>query len=334
MIARSLFLSSLGCLLAGPALAGFAVKDVPAEGHLDILDGDKIVGRYMYGRDKTTKALDFDTAKTYLHVFDAEGKEPITKGPGGELPHHRGIYIGWNKLVVNGQTDDLWHMKGSEQLHQKFVDEKVTDDSASITSLVTWKGKSGATLLEEKRTMTFRKAPAPAYVLVDFSSTLTAVSGEAKLDGDPEHAGLQYRPSDAVNRGKTKFLFPKENADPTKDLDYPWVVESYALGDKTYNVTYLNHPENLTSTRFSAYRNYGRFGAFFKGSIPKGESLTLKTRFVVSEGDKLPEVSWVQEQANAFTGKSDPVPTTTLKESKPQPKAAPKKEAPKKEVSQ
>ncbi|RYD28534.1 MAG: hypothetical protein EOP87_19560 [Verrucomicrobiaceae bacterium] len=199
-----------------PASAAFSVKDVPAEGHLDILEDGRLVGRYMYGRDKSSKALDFDTAKTYLHVFDAEGKETITKGAGGELPHHRGIFIGWNKLTVDGKADDLWHMKGSEQLHQKFVDEKVDATGASITSLVTWKGKSGATLLEERRTMTFRKAPAPAYLLVDFSSTLTAAGGEVRLEGDPEHAGLQFRPANEVERAKTRFLF---NSTEYRSLD-------------------------------------------------------------------------------------------------------------------
>jgi len=315
-------LSAASLALAGHATAGFSVKDAPAEGHLDILEDGRLVGRYMYGRDKSTKELDFDTAKTYLHVFDAEGKEPITKGPGGELPHHRGIFIGWNKLTVDGKADDLWHMKGSEQLHQKFVDEKADDTSASITSLVSWKGKAGATLLEERRTMTFRKAPAPAYLLVDFTSTLTAVAGEVKLDGDPEHAGLQFRPANEVDRGKTRHLFPKADAAPLKDLDYPWALESYILRGKTYNVAYLNHPENPTGTRFSAYRDYGRFGAFFKTTVAKDAPLTLKVRFVVGEG-ALPDAAWIQEQANAFTGKKDPVPATTLKESKPKAPAAP-----------
>ncbi|WAC21032.1 PmoA family protein [Luteolibacter sp. SL250] len=325
MKTHSLFcLAAMCAATVCPATAAFSVKDAPAEGRLDILEDGRLVGRYMYGRDKSSKNLDFDTAKTYLHVFDAEGKETITKGPGGELPHHRGIFIGWNKLTVGGKADDLWHMKGSEQLHQKFVDEKVDDTSASITSLVTWKGKSGATLLEERRTMTFRKAPAPAYLLVDFTSTLTATAGEAKLEGDPEHAGLQFRPANEVDRGKTRFLFPKAEAVPLKDLDYPWVVESYVLRGKTYNVAFLNHPENPTGTRFSAYRDYGRFGAFYKTAVPKESPLTLKVRFVVGEG-QLPEAAWIQEQANAFTGKSDPVPPTTLKESKAKSAPAPKK---------
>ena len=291
---------------------------------MDFLKDGKIIGRYMYGRDRSDKQKGTDTSKTYLHVFDSEGKGPITKGPGGELPHHRGIFIGWNKLTVDGKSTDLWHMNGGgEQLHEKFGGEKSGPDGAGVTSSVLWKDKAGATLVEEKRTMTFGKAPAPAYALVDFSSTLTAVAGDVALNGDPEHAGLQYRPSNDVVREKTEFLFPKAEANPMKDLDYPWVMESYVLGPKTYNVVYLNHPENLTNTRFSAYRDYGRFGAFFKGTISKGESLTLKVRFLITEGEA-PAVGWIQEQAYAFTGKSDPVPATTLKESKSRTAAKPK----------
>lgn len=325
MIARFFLLPFI---LAGAAQADFSLQDRPADGQMDFLKEGKIIGRYMYGRDRSDKQKTVDTSKTYLHVFDSEGKGPITKGAGGELPHHRGIFIGWNKLTVNGKSTDLWHMNGGgEQLHEKFMDGKSGPDGAGVTSWVSWKDKSGATLVAEKRTMVFGKAPAPAYAVVDFSSTLTAVAGDVALDGDPEHAGLQYRPANEVIREKTRFLFPKADANPMTDLDYPWVMESYFLGEKTYHVVYLNHLENLAGTRFSAYRDYGRFGAFFKGTIPKGESLKLKVRFLITEGDA-PEVAWIQEQSNAFTGKIDPVPATTLKESKARavvkPKAATK----------
>ncbi len=307
-----LFAPFLGLALAGSSLAeDFSVKDFPTQGHLDIMDGEKVLGRYMYERDTSSPSRNFDTAKTYLHVFDAEGKNPITKGAGGSFPHHRGIYIGWNKLQVDGKSEDLWHVKGTEQVHKKFTD-KIEGEGSGITSVVHWNGKDGKTLLEEERTMTFGEAPSPAYALIDFSSTMTAVAGETKLDGDPEHAGLQFRPAEEVDRKKTRYLFPKEKANPQKDLDYPWVVESFTLGDKEYQVVYLNHPENLKETRFSAYRDYGRFGGFFRGTIPEEESLTLKVRFLVIEGE-LPSAEWIQEQSNAFTGLSEPTPETTLK---------------------
>jgi hypothetical protein len=310
---RSLISSTVFAALSGCAFAAdFSVKDSPDQGHLDIVEGGRILGRYMYERDTSTPDREFDTAKTFLHVFDAEGKAPITKGAGGSFPHHRGIYIGWNRLEVNGKSEDLWHVKGTEQVHQEFLATKQDASGAGVKALVHWNGKGGKTLLKEERVMLFGKAPSPAYALIDFSSTMTAVAGETTLGGDPEHAGLQFRPAEEVDKKKTRFLFPKENADPQKDLDYPWVVESFTLGRKEYQVIYLNHPDNPRDTRFSAYRDYGRFGAFFRGTIPEGESMTLKVRFLVVEG-KLPTADWIQEQSNTFTGLSEATPATTQK---------------------
>src|SRR5438876_264191 len=97
MLRTSAFLLS-SALFAIPAFAGgFSFHDETGE-HLDILRDGKIAGRYMYAYDKSTPERRLETYKPYLHVFDAEGKAPITKGPGGTYTHHRGIYIGWNKL--------------------------------------------------------------------------------------------------------------------------------------------------------------------------------------------------------------------------------------------
>ena len=300
------------------AHAEFAFKDSAAEGQLDVLNDGKVIARYMYANDLSTKERTFDTAKTYLHVFDAEGKAPITKGPGGNFPHHRGIFVGWNKLTVDGKQDDLWHMPGTRQLHRKFSGEKSGKDSASVTSEVSWVDKAGKPLIEEKRTMTFLDAPEPAYEMIDVNTTLKAVAGDTLFNGDPEHSGLQFRAANEVKAEKTMYLFPKEKADPHKDLDYTWVGESYVLGDKTYSVIYLNHPKNPTKTRFSAYRDYGRFGGFFTTSLKKDEELNLQVRFLIIEGE-MPSAKWIQEQSNRFTGESLPTPQTTSRVDKPAP---------------
>jgi mono/diheme cytochrome c family protein/glucose/arabinose dehydrogenase len=70
--------------------AGFAFQDKAGE-HLEVLSGGKIVARYMYAHDVSTPARQAETYKPYLHVFDAAGAGPITKGAGGSFTHHRGI---------------------------------------------------------------------------------------------------------------------------------------------------------------------------------------------------------------------------------------------------
>jgi hypothetical protein len=178
---------------------------------------------------------------------------------------------------------------------------------------VKWEGATPAeTLLEEERTFTFLPAPAPAYALIDVVSKLKAEAGETVLGGDREHAGLQFRPVEEVDRKKTSYLFPVENADVKKDRDYPWFGASFVTGDQRYSVVYLNHPANPKDAEVSAYRDYGRFGAYFKATISAGGTQEIRARFLVVAGE-MPAVELIQKTWNEYAGKNDSVPKTTLK---------------------
>ena len=134
---------------------------------------------------------------------------------------------------------------------------------------------------------------------------LKALNGEVYLDGDPEHAGFQYRPHDGVakgpDEGKAKYLFHKEGIDPRKDKDLPWVAMEYGLNGKKYSVQYMSDPANPNADAvYSAYRDYGRFGEFFKHTIPAGQTLKLRYRIRISEGS-LPNRELLSNQYAAFT---------------------------------
>ena len=299
----------------------FTLNDAPGD-HLDVVCDGKVIGRYMYAHDVSSPERRVETYKPYLHVFDADGAGPITKGPGGDFTHHRGIFLGWNKMTVAGVKFDRWHMVKGDQVHERFSTQQAGPHGASFTSVVRWMGETPeSTVLEEERTMSFLPAPASAYALVDVVSRVKAVDGEAVLDGDPEHAGLQFRPSNDVSRQDTVYLYPREKADPHKDRDYPWFGETFTLAGKRYSVVYLNHPGNPKDARISAYRNYGRFGAFFKTTIPAGETATFRARFVFQTGE-LPTAEVIQKWWNEYADASEPVPPTTAKPAEqPKPKA-------------
>jgi len=299
-------------LVALPSLAGegFTFKDETGK-HMDVLQDGRIVARFMYAYDKSAPERLHETYKPYLHVFDKEGKAPITKGPGGQYTHHRGIFIGYSRMGHGGKKYDRWHMKGGEQVHQKFLEQKPGAREATLVSQVHWNDGEGKPFVEEERSFTFREPPEGAYVLIDFVSKLKAPSGDVELNGDPEHAGVQYRPAQEVDRKQTVYVFPGEGADPKKDVDYAWVGETYGLNDKHYSVVIMNHPDNPKKTKFSAYRDYGRFGAFPVATIKSGECQVLKFRFLVGEGDMFPAEA-IQKCCNAYTGASDPTPKITI----------------------
>ena len=290
----------------------FALRDAPGTS-LDILQNDRIIARYVYKHDVSTPAARLEAYKPYLHVFDAGGHAPITKGAGGYSTHHRGIFIGWNKISANGKSYDRWHMQGGDQIHEKFLAQSATKDRATFTSLVRWTGGTqDSTLIEEERTLTVLPAPPPGYALIEMTSKLKAVAGETVLGGDPEHAGLHFRPADEIERSATTYLYPRENAAPHKDRDYPWFGESFTVGGNRYSVIYLNHSSNPKGAAISAYRDYGRFGAYFSMTIPAGGAQTIRARFLIVAGE-FPTAEMIQQAWNEYADASEPTPRTTVK---------------------
>ena len=255
------------------------------DGELDILDSGKLVGRYMFAHDTSTPELLHATYKPFLHIIDPATETPITKGPGGQFTHHRGIYLGWNRLTTERGRFDFWHMNGCFQIHQAFSSQSIHQDQAAFTSQINWIDKEGKTVIREWRTMTFSQSDTPnAIATVNLSTTLVP-SEDLKLNGDPEHFGVQFRPANDVDKETTQYLFPQEGQNPRKDLDLPWVGEQYQIESGTYSVIHMNHPENPKQTKYSAYRNYGRFGAFFTQDLKKDEPFDVQYRLVILKGE-------------------------------------------------
>jgi hypothetical protein len=282
-----------------PSDKGFCFKDTAGE-YFDVYLDGRAVARYMYANDTSTPQRAHETFKPYLHVFDAEGKGTITKGPGGQFTHHRGIFFGWKRIDFEGKQYNLWEMGGNRQIHQKFLDQKAGPDQASFTSLVSWNLADGKTIIQDERTFTFHRRPAPTLALIDFSSKVKGLAGDLDLNGDPEHGGIQFRPAEEVDRKTLKYCLPKDAVEPPHDpnaefqtmkatkiakTDLPWAAESYQLGGKTYNVEEMSGPGNPTGTRWSAYRDYGRFGAFPALKLKAGDTATFRYRFWVTSGD-------------------------------------------------
>ena len=76
-----------------------------------------------------------------------------------------------------------------------------------------------------------------------------------KLDGDPQHAGFQFRASQDVadkTAKQTYYLRPDGKDEPGKfrnwpgdkeHVDLPWYALSFVLDDQRYTAAISNHPE-------------------------------------------------------------------------------------------
>lgn len=261
-------------------------------------DGEPVL-RYMFERDASTPERTFDTAKVFAHVMAPGGEKTLTKGAGGAFPHHRGIFIGWNRIEHGGKRHDLWHVRDTVQEHRKFLKTDGDEKGATIASEIAWIGVDGAPVISEQRTYRVIASP-DAYAVIDFVSELTAVGGDVKLDGDPEHAGAQFRPSQEVADNKSaSYVFHKAGVDPKKEKDLPWVALSFRIGDQAWTVQHMSHPSNPKGAVWSAYRDYGRFGPFPTIEIAEGDTVTLKYRFCVTEGEA-PAREQLAERYEAF----------------------------------
>jgi len=310
------FALALGMLLSHSTdAAEFSWKTDEAAGTADLNYDGKPVLRYQFGFDTSTPERAVETFKVFHHVFGPDGTQ-ITKGDGGHFPHHRGLYVGWNKTSWDGGAGDFWHCtNGAHQRHVEFVKQEADADHGMMTSLIHWNAADGKPAIVETRTVTAKPFPievAPGYGWqIDWTSRLESQRGEITLDGDRQHAGFQFRAANVVaEKNNATYLrpdtFPEQPAafevndatDPDKHINLGWLAMQYPVEETLYTVGYLEDPSLPKPSRYSE-RPYGRFGAFFKTTLKPDEPLTLRYRVIVTTEDKPTRAVW-QKRHDAF----------------------------------
>ena len=176
-----------------------------------------------------------------------------------------------------------------------------------MSCAIRWQDDNGVPILDEIREITILPPANGGYLEIEFVSRLTARAQEVTLDGDAEHGGMQYRAHAEVAIGSerakrlgkssasgeeltaaraklAKYLFPHAEDNPREQADLPWVAMMHGLGDREYTIQHMNHPDNPRGSMYSAYRDYGRFGPFFKASLKEGEQIVCRYRIWISVG--------------------------------------------------
>ncbi len=256
---------------------GFSFIDTPGR-YLDCLFEGRPVYRYMYEFDPKSY---HDTYKPFHHVYDFEGSDFITKGPGGKYTHHRGLVVGWRAVKAGGGSYDLWSMSDkSYQRHLRFVPalECAGNVFSRSASVVEWHTPTGEVVVREQREITAWRQPDGRF-LFDITFRLEPTQGPTRLEGDLHHAGFHFRAAQEVaeHEKTTRYLFPEGCERVNDQVDGPWVVCSFVVRDKRYAVQHMNHTLNPRPTVYST-RSYGRFGAFFQSVLEPGKPLILRYR--------------------------------------------------------
>jgi hypothetical protein len=274
--------------------------------------GKRPVLRYMYAAlDETTPETRAATYKPYHHVYDPEGKFLITKGPGGLYPHHRGLFFGFNRISYDGKTADTWHCnRGEFQSHEEFVTVEAGPVFGRHIMRIDWHGQDKNVFAREHREMTVYTTGGGN--LIEFASHLESAAGSVKLDGDPQHAGFQFRATQEVPDKTAKLTYylrpdgkgkegetrnwDAKTRDP-RTVNLPWHALSFVVGEQRYTCCYLDRPQNPKESRFSE-RDYGRFGSYFEYELDRGKPLDLNYRIWLQKGEMSGEQ--VQRLADDF----------------------------------
>lgn len=280
----------------GAKAMSFGWQDTEGK-HKELSYGGTPVLRYMYeAPDWSTKERLGETYKVYHHVYNPAGTTLLTKGPGGLFPHHRGLFFGFNRISYgDGQKADIWHCKNGETQEHVAVAEAETGPLLGRHRLaIDWHGQDKKVFAKEQRELTAYRFK--SGTLIEFASRLESQVGPVRLDGDPQHAGFQFRATQHVpDKTKTQTYYVRpdgkgeagkfRNWPGNKDhVNLPWNALCMVVDDQRYTVCYLDRPENPKESRFSE-RDYGRFGSYFEYELDENEPLELNYRIWLQEGE-------------------------------------------------
>jgi len=280
---------------ATTAAAGFKWTEKPGESITLDLAGRPVL-QYMCLPYNEAKDKREATYKVYHHVYDPTGKFLLTKGPGGQFTHHRGIFFGFNKVTYDGNKQvDIWHCtKDTHQTHEGVVAADAGAVLGRHRLAIDWHGDKKEVFAKEERELTAYNTP--GGVLLEFASRVTPVSGTIKVDGDPQHAGFHFRASQEVSEKTAKltyYLRPdgKGKLDETRNwpgqkdhINLPWNCMSFMVQDQRFTCAYLDKPTNPKEARFSE-RDYGRFGSYFATEFTPEKPLQVNYRLWVQPGE-------------------------------------------------
>jgi hypothetical protein len=222
------------------------------------------------------------------------------EGEKQDHPHQRSLWFTHGD--VNGV--DFWsEIKGHGSIvHREFVKtESLADGSAVIVTRNDWIGPDGKKQCEDERRLTFRAADDRREI--DFDITLKASDGPVTFGDTKEGAmGIRIPTVMDVNSNKGGQIVTSEGltdkaawGKPASWVDYHGPVEGELVG-----IAVMNHPSSFRYPTRWHVREYGLFAANpfglkgFTGdkevngahTVPSGESIQLRYRFVFHKGDE------------------------------------------------
>jgi hypothetical protein len=239
---------------------------------------DRVVAELVAGFDAQRFA---DTCKVWHHLYAPDGRL-LSKGLGGDYPHHRGLFLGWNAVRVGGERFDFWHCSHGES--EQLVG--LTNGGSGQDAAIEWRTGSGRVLLREHRRLA-ATAKGADLTLLDEDIELTACTA-LRLDGDPQHSGCQFRALQQFAEPGTPvhYLRPASAKGGADDIwtDCTWIAAVLPFADRPVTIVRIEAKGNPAPVRWST-RSYGRFGATCTADLAADGVLRLGYRWAIALGE-------------------------------------------------
>jgi len=286
---------------ASVCMANENVRFVQDTNKIDILIGGNLFTTYRYGSGLTKPILYPVKSPSGIVLTRSFPFENIP-GESNDHPHQTGIFFAYDKV----NNDGFWNNTTSPPQIKHIKTTKM--DSGQLSTISHWVGKSGKTLLEEKRDMVF-SAEANQYT-IDFNITLTA-QDEKILFGDTKEGMFAIRVADWLSekKGTGNYLDSDGNIGEPNiwGKKATWVRLEGTKNGKTIGIAIFNHPASDCYPTYWQARGYGLFSAdplgqldFLKGrnvenpkplnfTLYPGQSALLRFRMIIYEGQKSAE---------------------------------------------
>lgn len=237
------------------------------------------------------------TCKPFLRVFAADGRQ-LTKDLGGEFPHHRGVFLGWNQVACGDAVLDFWHCGKGEA--QRTLAVAGGGDAPQVATIA-WTDAQGAEIVRETRTTAARPLADGAFAL-DVASQLATTRPSVRLGGDPQHAGNQFR---ALQRfadkdgPKVDYVRPAGAGGHGNDVwtGCRWIAAVLPLDGGPVTVLRVEGAGNPPADWST--RPYGRFGAMWRAELTPTQPLRVAVTYVVADGAR--DAAWCDATAAAQT---------------------------------
>jgi hypothetical protein len=261
-------------------------------------DGDKFMTiledgspaiTYIYGMHLAEDIPENRTRACYYHpVYGLDG-EVISDDFPSDHHHHRGIFTAWPQVLVNGDTLDLWHIRGIEKRFESWRTREAGPVAAVLDAQVGW--YTGDTKVVEETSRVIVYPAGTSGRALDFTITITAVDKAFSFLGahnERAYGGFCFRPA------------PREDAEITTANGYlksdsdlvpaPWGDFSARFGGRPdfSGLTIMGNEDNPGYPNGWTLRYYGFLGIAWPGqslyTIEADETVTLRYRVWIHRG--------------------------------------------------